>query len=478
MDLTLKGLYKNSPYRIRQGIGYIYNTLPVSLRYRIRYGKIFWDTYNFLQKSQWWSKEKLEEYQLEQLSKLLNHAYENVPYYKMVFDELGLKPRNIQDFNDLRLLPYLTKQTIQNNLEDLKARNYPESKFKYGTTGGSTGIPLGFYREKGVSEAKEWAFMVTQWNRVGYKFGDKSVVLRGSVVQSANRGKFWEYDPIKNEMILSSYHMTDENLPRYVEKIRSFKPKFIQAYPSAITILARFMKENDITPFSSVKAILCGSENLYRPQRELLEEVFKCRIYSWYGLSEEVALGGECEYSTYYHMFPEYGIVELVNEKGEFVTKDGDKGEIVATGFNNPIFPLIRYRTTDIGILMENKCECGREYPLLEGIEGRLQEIIVTKDNRPITLTAFIFAQHFDAFSRVKQMQLLQEKKGKLVVRIIKEGNFSKNDEEEIFQKMMNSVDNQLDIEFEYVDEIPKTTRGKHRFLIQKLPIDFEYMER
>ncbi|GAH54989.1 unnamed protein product, partial [marine sediment metagenome] len=281
--MNLKDFAKSLPHPLKQGLKYVYGAVPP----RFRYGRVFWDTYDFLQESQWWSREKLEEYQMQQLEKLLKHAYENVPYYRKVFDERGLKPKDIQDFDDLRKLPYLTKEIIQENLSDLMARNYPKSKLQYGTTGGSTGIPLGFYHEKGVSKAKERAFIITLWNRIGFKIGNRCVVLRGNVVHLANKGKFWEYDPVNKNRILSSQHMTDKTLPEYIEKIRKFKPDFIQAYPSAITILARFMKKNNIEPFSSVKALLCGSENLYPWQRELLEEVFQCRVYSWYGHAEQ-----------------------------------------------------------------------------------------------------------------------------------------------------------------------------------------------
>ena len=435
--------------------------------------KTFRETYKFLQKSQWWSREQLEEYQLQQLSKLLNHAYENVPYYKKVFDERGLKPKDIQDFKDLQKLPFLTKEIIQDNLSDLKARNYPADKFEYVTTGGSTGIPLGFYYEKGVSRAIEEAFMKTLWDRVGYHYRDKCVILRGNVVKSADKGKFWEYSLFSRWLILSSYHMTDENLPKYIEKIRRFKPKFIQAYPSAITILARFMRENNIEPFPTVKAILCGSENLYQWQRELLEDVFQCRVYSWYGHTEQAVLAGECEKSTYYHIFPEYGIVEIIGKDGKPVTAENEMGEIVATGLNNFICPFIRYRTMDLAVPANGKCECGRDYPLLKKVEGRLQELVVTKDRRFITLTALIFAQHFEAFSKVKEMQLVQEKEGEIIVKIVKTPQYSTNDEKEILSKMRRAVGNGLDINFSYVDHIPRTQRGKYRFLIQKLPIEF-----
>jgi len=94
---------KSLPYPLKQGLKYVYGAIPLP----IRYGKVFRETYAFLQESQWWSRERLEEYQLQKLSKLLYHAYENVPYYRKVFDERGLKPTDIRDFKDLQMLPYL-----------------------------------------------------------------------------------------------------------------------------------------------------------------------------------------------------------------------------------------------------------------------------------------------------------------------------------------------------------------------------------
>ena len=258
--MSLRELAKRRfPSPAKQGLKYIYSAIPP----RLRYGKIFWDTYNFLQESQWWNKEKLEEYQMQQLSRLLRHAYENVPYYRRAFDERAIKPKDVQDFHDLRKLPYLTRGIIRENLPDLVARNYPKSKLEYVTTGGSTGIPLGFYWERGVTNPKEHAFIRMLWNRVGYRTANRCVVLRGYTVQSARKGKFWRYDPLNKNLILSSFHMTNELLPDYVAKIREFGPDFIQAYPSVIAIMTRFMKRNRIEPFGTVKAVICTSEKLY-----------------------------------------------------------------------------------------------------------------------------------------------------------------------------------------------------------------------
>ncbi len=465
--MNLRNIANSLPCPIKQGLKYIYSVFSP----RFRYGKVFWDNYNFLQESQWWSREKLEEYQMQQLEKLLKHAYENVPYYRRVFDKRGLKPKDIQKFDDLRKLPYLTKEIIQENLEDLIARNYTRSKLQYVTTGGSTGIPLGFYHERDVSAAKEWAFMLTQWNRVGYKIGDRCVVLRGNVVRSANKGKFWEYDPTNKNLILSSYHMTEEILPQYIAKIREFRPDFIQAYPSSIIILARFIKENNIKPFPIVKALLCGSENLYTWQRELLEEIFQCRVYSWYGHAEQVALAGECEKTTYYHIFPEYGFVELIDNDGNPLADEGEMGEIVATGFNNFICPFIRYRTMDLAVPIDIKCKCGRNYSLLKRVEGRLQELIVTGTGRLISMTAI--NMHSDVFENVKQFQFYQDKPGEVIFNIVKKETYTEQDTAYIQRELHKKLGKDMNLIIGFVDNIPHTKRGKYRFLIQKLPIEF-----
>ncbi|MBF4475244.1 phenylacetate--CoA ligase family protein [Methanobacterium formicicum] len=430
----------------------------------------FRNTYKLLKKSQNWTKEQLEIYQLEKLNQLLNHAYVNVPYYARIFDERGIKPSDIQSIEDLNLLPILTKEIIKDNINDLKSTSLPENKLEYVTTGGSTGDPMGFYYEKGVSRAQEWAFIKTLWDRVGYRFRDKCVILRGNVVKNHEKGIFWEKSFFNRWLILSSYHLSDENLGMYVEKIREFDPRFIQAYPSAVTILAKYMEKKELEPFENLKAVLCGSENIHIWQRELVERVLGCRVFSWYGHSERAILAGECELSSSYHIFPEYGIFELIDHKGN-PTKD-EKGIIVSTSLTNYAMPFIRYKTDDVGIILkENKCNCGRNYPLLSTIEGRLQEYIITKNRSVVSLTALIFSQHFYSFSMIKEMQIVQEEVGKIIIKIIPEANYSSENEDEIKSKLKNVVDD-LEIDFEYVDHIQRTKTGKHKFLIQKLELD------
>jgi phenylacetate-CoA ligase len=431
----------------------------------------FRSKYTLLQKSQWWSKEQSEEYQLRQLHQLLTHAYDNVPYYSNVFRERGLTPRDIRDFDDLEKLPFLTKEIIRDNVEALKARNVAQDRFEYVTTGGTTGRPLGFYYEKGTSRAKEWAFMRTLWGRVGYKFTDKLVVLRSNVVKTAERGIYWESALLGRWLNLSSYHMNEATLPTYIARIRAFRPKFLWAFPSVVTILASFMKRHDVEPFSTVKAILCGSEAVYPWQRGLLENAFQCRVFSWYGHSEMGALAGECEKSSQYHLFPEYGITELLSTKGTVVRGANEQAEIVTTGFNNLAFPLIRYRTGDFGAYTEDGCACHRNYRRLHSVEGRwLQELIIGQHGRIFPVTAL--NMHSDVYDNVEQFQFYQDREGELILNIVRGTNYTEADSQRICEELLKKLGSDTRLDLEFVDHISRTKAGKFKFVVQKLPVD------
>jgi phenylacetate-CoA ligase len=461
----IKTLLKKMPEPVQAYARYAYSVIPLS----VRYGKTYQRMSSFLSKSQWWTKEQLEAYQIEKLSKLLAHSYANVPYYRKVFNERNLKPGDIKNLDDLRLLPLLTRDIIRENFSDLVARNFPESKLQRVTTGGSTGIPLGLAYERETTDQLEQAFIHALWQRVGFTQNDKSALFKGKLIRSGG----WHYDPMLKNLNFSTFHMNDEMLARYFQKLKQYKPDFIVGFPSTLSVLANFMLQNKIEPISGVKAVLCGSENLFSGIRQLLSEAFACRIFSWYGHTERVVLAGECEAEERYHIFPEYGIVELVGEDNIVINEPEKTGEIIGTSLNNFIFPLIRYRTADIASYSGDTCSCGRAYPLFERVDGRTLEYVVTRDNHKITLSAFIQG-HYKAFSRVKQLQIIQNRPGDIKIKIAGSTEFSKTDEDELKAAMLARAEGRIDIEFDYVDEIERTKSGKHRFLIQQIPTHVE----
>jgi phenylacetate-CoA ligase len=422
----------------------------------------------FVADSEQWSREELDAYQLRQLQEVLHHAYRHVPYYRRLFDELSARPEDVKQIEDLSAFPTVGKRELQEHLEEFLALNVPPRRREYYTTGGSTGIPVGFYHDRGVTSAKEWAFITSQWRRVDYREGDRCAVLRGTVV-SSDEG--WELRPLENALVLSAYHLTPEMMPGYLARLREFRPRFIQAYPSAITLLAQFMLHEHEEPLQGLRAILCGSENLYAWQREVLETAFECRIFSWYGQSERVSLAGECEYNQRLHILPQYGVTELLDNENRPIKEPGRRGEIVGTGFLVRAMPLIRYRTMDVGAYARGQCElCGRPYRLMEGIEGRLQEFIVTDTGRLISMTAI--NMHSPVFDNVQQFRFYQDTAGRVTLRIVPKETFQPTtDERRILSELAPKLGTDIAIVLEFVDDIPRTRHGKHSFLEQKLPI-------
>ncbi|MCE7934635.1 MAG: phenylacetate--CoA ligase family protein [Chlorobi bacterium CHB2] len=441
---------------------YYYESLPM----RLRYGSIYSEAVKFLDKSQYWSKEQHEEYQLSVLRSLITHAIDHVPFYRERYRDHGISVHDIQSLDDLRKLPITRKQDLQSYLPQLKSENFPSSKFQYHTTGGSTGQPVGLYWEADRTVPLEKAFMRRQWQWAGFDLEkDRSVLLRGIPTKT---GKFAEKIS-KTSLRLSTYYLTPETIEQYIKIIQEFKPIAIQAYPSAAYIIAQHILRRGGGNFPTLKVILCGSENLYHWQRRIIESAFGCRVYSWYGMSEYVALAGECEHSPAYHCYSEYGVVEVINNDGERC-KLGESGEIIATGFNNFAFPLIRYQTQDVARVAANQeCSCKRNYLLIDQIEGRLQEMIVSKNGNLISMTAI--NMHSDVFDNLYQFQFYQDTPGKLLMKQLRRAEFSINDAEKIDRELKKKIGDQFEIEYRSVESIEGTARGKARFLIQRLDV-------
>lgn len=420
----------------------------------------------FLKSTEKWNLEKIKEYQFKNLKTIITYAYKNTSGYRKLFDQSGVCPKDLKTIDDIQKFPFVTKEEIRDNLEGfstkLKSREYI-------TTGGSTGIPFGFYRDP-VSFARELASKAYQYYRIGWKEGVRQMVFRGLPIETADHTQFF---PEFNELRCSSYYFIPEQMEIYRQKAWEYRPDFIKCYSSSGYLFAKYLKESGKS-FPKIKGVLCASENLYDFQKDLLSEVFKCRIFSHYGHYELAVMAGFCENEDTYHVLPYYGYAELINKNGELVTKPGETGEIIATSFIMKGTPFIRYRTRDFAVLKDFSCQsCGRPYQVWDHIEGRLQEFIVTKSGRYISMTAM--NMHDNIFDKIRQFQYYQDKKGKL------EFHFISKEKEELSVRELQAIKCQLlkklgsdvDLSFEKVSIIPLTSRGKLRFLLQKLELKY-----
>jgi len=418
--------------------------------------------YNFLQESQWWSREKLEEYQMRQLSKLLHHAYENVPYYRRVFDERGLKPKDIQDFKDLRKLPILTKEIIRKNFNQLIARNIKRRDLVESHTSGSTGAPFKFLEL--ISSAKiEAAFIYRIYNSWGYNFGEKTIMLRSYVPQ--NREPLVRFNRSYNILYFSSYHLTKENVIKYVELMNNFGARILIGYPSSVYILALFLKKTGLK-LPHIQRVHVASEKLLKTQAELIENVLGIKPTEHYGLAEKVVLLHRCGCSPYFHENMEYGIFETEN-----ITFN--RGTVVGTSLFNYAFPLIRYKPNDIAILNTNntpqKCPCGRGLPLtVKEIEGREDDIIITPEGA--MLPGVNFYTMFYKLKEIEMFELIQENIDSLTVNIVPSKHFNRKTYDNLIKGLKERVGSGMKININKVNEIKRDLRsGKVKCIINKI---------
>ena len=458
--MSLTELAKKLPYPIQQGLKYIYGSIPP----RFRYGKAFWETYNFLQESQWWSRKKLEEYQMQQLSKLLNHAYENVPYYRRVFDERELRPKDIQNLDDLRKLPYLTKDTFRLHFNEIISTNINLNKFPMSHTSGTTGRPIQFYENLHTGQ-KELAFIYHQWSRVGIKPNSPIIQLRGAIIEG---NKPIEYNPINKVLRLSPRISGRETVRYYLEKMQNFGAKFLHGYPSTIAIFAFMIKHYGFSVPFKLNAVLFASEAIYSWAKEITQEVFTCPVFSHYGMAEKVVLAGECESTPYYHCIPQYGITEF----------DTDTNEIIGTSFLNYINPFIRYRTTDIAFkpVLLGCNTCGRAYsPLFTGVEGRLEDFIITP--KGMNISPAIITHPFKHFKTIKATQIFQGSLDHILLKIVPWDDSAPESLEselrDLCKGLQGILGSEMRIETELVESIPLTKHGKFKWIISDVSKNF-----
>ena len=455
----LKNAYERSPTSLKR----LYAAIPFS----IRMGRAYRETRRFLAESGKWPRRRLADYQNERLQKLIQHAFENVPYYHRTFVERGLKPEDVRTVADLRKLPFLTREDIRSHSGEMTARNIAPRTTYISNTGGTTGEPLSL-RINNSAYGTEWAFMLDQWARIGYDASCRKVGLR----EFGYDGKAgWHYDPIYNELRLSPMLLNDDSVQGFVDATRRFGATFMFGYPSAITIFAQCLKRRALS-IDGLAGILAGSENLHDWQRDLFNSVFDCRVFSWYGQTEKVILAGECEQSSLYHVYPQYGCTELVAEDGSVINQPGVSGELVGTGFLNSAMPLIRYRTGDYAAYAEGPCPCGRAYALIAGIEGRRkQEVFVGKDGRLIPATAFFASSVWEIFTNVRAYQFEQAEPGCAVLKVVPAGAYGAEDAQRLMTTMKGCGSEFLSFTVVRVAEIQRTPRGKIPFLIQKIDL-------
>lgn len=433
----------------------ISHQLQYYIKKLIRQGFTFNIILKNLEKSQYFSTLQLEQLQNKKLQKIVRHCYKNVPYYRNLFDNLNLKPEDIKTKKDLEKLPFLDKYIIKENYDKLIAKNKSKFFCNIGQTSGTTGTPLELYRDY-YSINFENAIVNRFYSNVIDLKSTRKVTLRGQLVVPVEKQTppFWEYDRADNDLIMSSYHLSNKTAKIFVQKIKEFNPQVIYAYPSAVYLLAQHF---DILKESlDLKAIFTSSEKLEQNQREFIERVFNCNIYDWYGQAERVVAIGQCEKGKY-HIIEDYSIVETIPSENGL--------ELVGTNLDNYIMPLLRYKTGDYVKLGLDECSCDKKFRTISEIQGREATYILTKDG-----PQYVAFNHIPrGVENLIEMQIVQEKIGELLLNITTNSEFSEKAEQKLIKNVIEHTSDDMKVRINRTNGIPRSSNGKFQAVINKL---------
>lgn len=460
----LLSYYYKMPGFLKNPVGKFYNLIPESFREGKSYSFFKNEYRNYYNSPH--SFEEIRNLQWRKIEVILDNAFSNIPFYQKYYKSYGVERNDIKSFEEFQKLPFLTKDQIKDNLPELISTKYHKSKL-FMNSGGSTGKPLEFYLHKGITRPKENAYFHEYWSWFGYKRNDKIAQFRGRKLRN---NKIVEYEPLKNALICSSYNLDMDGIREILQAMEEFQPKYLHGYPSTINEVANAIIENNIKHNLNIGAVFTSSEPLYPFMRQRIEEAFTAKCVNWYGHSERLVLAVNCEKNNYYHVLPLYGLVELVDQNNNIIKRTGDKGEIIATGFDNLVMPLIRYKTQDIAIRGGNHCShCNRNMQILTEIEGRKIDYVFDSMSKKISVTALIYGQHLKAFGNIKKFQIHQDFPGKIKIIIVKNKGFSQEDEQKICGSIQKASMNRILVNVEYKENLDVCANGKFKFLVQNI---------
>lgn len=414
-----------------------------------------------LERSQWWSAQRLREHQNERLRALLIEAGRAVPYYRDLFGRIGFDPKQVRSVEDLRLLPFLDKAAIRAHTEALK---HPEAvglaRFN---TGGSSGQPLVFFigRER-ISHDVAAKWRATRWWSVD--IGDPEIVVWGSPIELGAQDLVRQIrDAVMRTELLPAFNMSESNLDAMLRKLRQRRPRMLFGYPSALSRLACRARRLGIAMDGlGIRVAFCTSECLYGDQRAAISEVFGCRVANGYGGRDAGFIAHECPHGGM-HITAEDIVVELVDRAGRPVT-DGEPGEIVVTHLATREFPFIRYRTGDIAVSDPRHCTCGRGLPLLKEIQGRTTDFIYAADGTAMHALALIYILR--DLSGLESFKIVQHDLQRISVSLVPGPGFDPQCEDVIRTGFRKRLGDQVRVEVDRVQSIEPERSGKFRYVV------------
>jgi len=413
-------------------------------------------------KMQWFVPEMMEAHRRECLTEILLAA-KNTGFYA---DHLPGKQSILNDpFGTLAGMPVLGRECVRDDPKAFLNKKYHKRLIRHGTSG-TTGTPLQTYWTDDCIDM-ERALIWRQRAATGLEMGKSWRGMLGGhqvVTLDATKPPFWRVNRLAKQVYFSTFHMTPENAPAYLEALRHFNITSLEGYPSVLFSLAHSFKTAGLNHHLS--SIYYGAEPLHDFQRELITDVFRCAIWDYYGLTERVASASEFECRNGLHENWENCLVEIVDPSGKPVP-EGEYGELVGTSLSNKGFPLLRYRTGDMTRFLPGKCKCGRHSKRISRIDTKREDLLLMPDGSLLSASNLTFP--FKEVGNILESQLFQDSLDQIEIRIVPTADYSNADGEKLVLGLRALIPEPVGLKLIKVDSIPRTGAGKFRFCVSRL---------
>lgn len=431
-------------------------TLAVSalgFRNRLRrYGPHYDQHCSFLAQSESWSEDEIQEWQQEELTRLLRHAFKTVPHFRRLAPLDNYTGRDAARI--LRSLPLLEKAEIRAAPDQFTSTVYGDKERLPVMTTGTTGSPTTFLVDR-ASRQRHFAYFSRLLRWAGLDSRRWHAVLMGRVLgrEQQLRRRPWRVDFANRRVYYSSYHITHDVFDKYANHFADRRYEWMEGYPSAIANLASVAQKRGVE-LPRPNAIIPSSETLDSITRKQIEDYFGQTIWEFYAAAEQAVFISQCAAGSL-HINPEYSLVEF-HPRG--MDQDGlALYEMVATSFRNWAMPLIRYRTEDLVTLEEGTCFCGSAFPRVGRIVGRTSDEIILSDGRRVTGISNVAKR-----LPIQKSQLVQLGDDALEFRVVPIQSKWEDGLESILQRRLHDrLGNKVRVSIRLVDDIDPGPGGK-----------------
>jgi phenylacetate-CoA ligase len=420
-----------------------------------------------------WRPSELKAYQTQNLRRIITNAYENVPFYHRTFKAAHITPSDIKTIEDLNRLPIVTKSDLKIvSTNDLISRKVRLENLLKVTTGGSTGNPFSFYLD-----AREDAWRKAISYRAKLACGQR-LSDRWATISSESTGNSCVLQRLLGLGVRSIIPITLDRCTR-LRVVRELNPEVLDGFPSALFLLAKDYEKSGGSSIAP-RLVFGSGELVDKHTIHYIENTFHTKYHDQLGCTEVNRSAWQCPLQEGYHMDVDSVITQFVDRDGCEVSST-EEGEIVYTSLFNTNFPIIRYNIKDVGVPSNERCSCGITLPLLKMIKGRSNFFLIFPDHQVVS--PFNFIETLGAYKlehEIEEYVVVQQKPD--FIRIFIKKTSAYIDEDKIRKVLATNLSrgysmSNIFFEFEFVDSIPRNSRGKLNVIHSYLPEALFYNE-